>query len=50
MILKHDKRLSQKHCIKTLIDKGIEIFPLLTQNRKQVLEKFLDIFEMCKIE
>ena len=37
MILRAEKKAYNKHCIKTLNDKGLEYFPLLTQQRKPVL-------------
>lgn len=36
--------------MKSLVDKGVEYFPLLSQQRKAILEKFLDVLELCKIE
>ena len=32
------------------MDKGVEYFPLASQQRKAILEKFLDILELCKID
>ncbi len=49
-ILMLDKKAYAKHCIRSLVDKGIEFFPLLSQQRKAILEKFLDILELSKIE
>jgi len=33
-----------------LVNEGLETFPLLSSQRKIVLEKFLDILELCRVE
>lgn len=33
-----------------LVCEGLEKFPLVTQQRKLILEKFLDILELCRVD
>lgn len=47
-ILRMDPRTGKQ--FNKLVIEGLEKFPLLTQLRKQVLEKFLEIIELSKID